>query len=412
MNPASLVLLDHVSCPFCGLLCDDLSVTGDGKTLAVVARGCDKSRVQFGQAFPANAPCVVDGNPVSLDAAIERATAILRSSTQPLLLSGGADVASMRALLALADRCGAVVDHTNEGLMRNILVLQDSGWITTTLTEIRNRADLVLCVGTDVVSRFPRFFERCGMGGGMLGDQRPAPEVIFLSATPPAGINARTIDVAPNQIAEVFAVLRALVNNKKPQRVEPQLEQLAQRIQRARYGVVVWSAADFDFSQAELTIQAICEWVKDLNKTIRFAGLPLGGNQGDISAHQTITWQSGFPLRTRFTAQGPDYDPHRYAARRLLATDAVDALLYIAEFDSNFAPPATTLPSIVLGRAGMLPPPCTVFIPVGTPGIDRSGHLYRTDNVVAVPLKKLTERGAYSAPQVLNQMTGGLACFV
>jgi formylmethanofuran dehydrogenase subunit B len=42
-----------------------------------------------------------------------------------------------------------------------------------------------------------------------------------------------------------------------------------------------------------------------------------------------------------------------------------------------------------------------VFIPIGTPGIDHTGHAYRTDSVVAVPLCKLRDSGLPSTAEVL-----------
>src|SRR5258708_5848163 len=74
-----------------------------------------------------------------------------------------------RSAAELADRCGAVLDHANSrDKFRNLLAFQDRGAITTTLAEIRNRADLLVVVGTDVVSRFPRFFERIAAPAGTL----------------------------------------------------------------------------------------------------------------------------------------------------------------------------------------------------------------------------------------------------
>ena len=46
------------------------------------------------------------------------------------------------------------------GARNNFLALQDSGWINTTLAEVKNRCDLLLVVGTDVEAFAPRFFER------------------------------------------------------------------------------------------------------------------------------------------------------------------------------------------------------------------------------------------------------------
>ena len=68
----------------------------------------------------------------------------------------------MRVLVELAERSGGIVDHANgDALFRNLRVLQNTGWISTTLTEVRNRADLLVVAGPDISRRFPRFFERC-----------------------------------------------------------------------------------------------------------------------------------------------------------------------------------------------------------------------------------------------------------
>ena len=42
-----------------------------------------------------------------------------------------------------------------------VRAMQDGGWVTATLAEVRNRADLVLFVGTDAQAMAPRFVERC-----------------------------------------------------------------------------------------------------------------------------------------------------------------------------------------------------------------------------------------------------------
>ena len=114
------------------------------------------------------------------------------------------------------------------------------------------------------------------------------------------------------------------------------------------------------------------------------------------------------PLRTRFTRAGPEYDPHRYSAQRLLADGEADALLYVAALDAAREPPVSRVPTIVLGRAGMSSPVSAVHIPVATPGIDQAGHLYRTDNVVAVRMRKLVERGLPAAHEILSQIVARL----
>ena len=54
-----------------------------------------------------------------------------------------------------------MVDNMNfKGARNNILAMQDSGWMNTTLAELKNRCDVLLIVGTDLEGFAPRFFER------------------------------------------------------------------------------------------------------------------------------------------------------------------------------------------------------------------------------------------------------------
>ena len=64
------------------------------------------------------------------------------------------------------------------------------------------------------------------------------------------------------------------------------------------------------------------------------------------------------------------------------------------------------------GRAGMtLPVQPAVFVPVGTPGIDHAGHLFRTDRVVALPLARLRNSDLPSVSQVVEAIEEALSCY-
>jgi formylmethanofuran dehydrogenase subunit B len=74
----------------------------------------------------------------------------------------------------------------------------------------------------------------------------------------------------------------------------------------------------------------------------------------------------------------------------MLAENEGDLLMWVSSFSPDLGPPATKLPTIVLGTPGLrLSQPPTVFIPVGTPGVDHAGCMVRCDNVVSLPLKNL-----------------------
>src|SRR5690606_13307899 len=151
----------NVTCPFCGMLCDDLEVARSASGgLEVIKNGCPKAVAGFsrpiGDARPQIAGCDVD-----LSEAVAKAAELIKASKRPLYGGMATDVDGVRAIMALADRTRGTVDHAlSATLDRNMNVLQSAGWIMSTLTEVRNRADVIVIVGTDVQQLHPRFFER------------------------------------------------------------------------------------------------------------------------------------------------------------------------------------------------------------------------------------------------------------
>lgn len=424
MSDPAPTSLENITCPFCGLACDDLTANVSGSAVTVRASACPLAERGF-QAPPVFAEARVRGAAQPLAKAVAEAAAILGRARSPVFSGMATDLAGARALLALADRCGAVVDHMNSrAKLRNLLAVQDGGWITTTLSEVRNRADLVVLAGTSAVERFPRFFERCVWNAETLFGLDPATrDIVYLgrgldtrAGTAPGGRAPQVLECDIPRLGEAFAAMRALLADQPLQRGEAaglpiaQWQALVGRMKAARYGVVVWAAPDLDFPHADLTVQTLAELIKDLNRVTRFAGLPLGGNDGDFTANGVEMWQTGFPFRTRFGAGGPDYDPHHHSTERLLSSGEADALLWVSSFDERRAPPAAGVPTVVLGRPGM----CferepDVFIPVGVPGLDHAGHFFRTDKVVALPLRKLRQSALPPVADVAAAVEAALA---
>jgi formylmethanofuran dehydrogenase subunit B len=180
------------------------------------------------------------------------------------------------------------------------------------------------------------------------------------------------------------------------------IDNVVERCKAAKYGVAVWAPPGLNFAQADLAVHLISEIVKHLNLTTRFAGLALGGNEGAPSAASVASWQTGFPLRLSYANGKPEYDAYRYSIGRMLAEGDGDLLVWLSSFTPDLGPPATRLPTIVLGTPGLrLSQPAHVFIPVGTPGIDHAGQMVRCDNVVSLPLKDLGRSQLPRAADVL-----------
>lgn len=416
--------ITEVPSPFCGIGTDDLSIQVDGATLKVTANGCSVNTPAFEQALADTSPRIA-GQAVSLEAATSKAAELLRNTNQPVIGGCATDVNGMRALLALADKAGAIVDNINfNAARRNLLAMQDSGWMNTTLAEVKNRCDLLLIIGTDPEVFAPRFFEHFLWNEqAMFLDSTDQREVIYLGKEPagqaavsPSGKKPTVLACADADLPDVVAVLSALVKNQ-PIRVETvgdiavaQLQTVADKLRNARYGVVLWSAGKLTFEHAELTVQTICNIVKDINmQGTRCSGLPLGGKEGDYTANQTCGWTTGYPARVNFAKGYPEYDPFLFDGQAMIANGEADAVVWVHAYNSTATPPKTHLPTIVIGRSGMtFEREPDVFIPVGTPGIDHVGHVYRMDSVVALRLKKLRDSGLPSTAAVLTAIEQAL----
>jgi len=404
MKPSNNTTLPIMHCcPACGLLCDDLSVTSTSPI--AIKNACSKSIAFFEKAL--NIPKVrprLGGKPTDLTAAVEAAANILGKSHHALFAGLGTEVQGMRAIMRLAEKSNATLDHMHsEGTVRNTLAMQNSGWQTTTLTEIKNRADVILAIGTDIVSSYPRFFEKLVLNTNNLFN-KPTPEVMYL------GLAEEAV-----KLPEIMNALNALMNAKNPLNKKPNndmiggltiatLKLILDKLKAAQYGVVVWSASALKFPQADLTVQSITQLITKLNETNRVAGLPLNSGDGDSSVNNTSVWLSGYPTRNRFVNGHAEYDAYHFSTKRQL--NSCDALLWVSTFNAH-VPPACEAPTIVIGHPDMqFEQQPDVFIPVGIPSVDHVGTMFRMDSSVAMSLKKLRKTELPSLSEVVNKIIG------
>jgi formylmethanofuran dehydrogenase subunit B len=414
-------LFENVTCPFCGLLCDDLEVERTDQGLKVRKAGCGRSVAGFERKLPEAHP-QIGGKDVELAKALHEAAKLISKAALPLYGGLATDVEGMRAAIALAERSGGVVDHAaSEAQFRNFKVLQSVGWTMSTLTETRNRADLIIIAGTDMQSLHQRFFERIvAPAESMFGVTAKKRTVVIigegLDSSAAKGVGeVVTLACKREEVGDVVGALRARLRgfNLKAKKIGgvtlAEIDALADRCRQAKYGVVVWAPPSLDFPYAELTVDQLAGLVKDLSATQRFAGLTLGGAEGATTAASVSTWQSGYPLRMSYASGAPDFDPYRYAISRMLAQGEGDLLVWIASISPELAPPATDMPTIVIGTPGIaLPKSTQVFIPVGTPGVDHAGRLIRVDSVVSLPLKDLGRADLPSVADVLSAIEAAL----
>jgi formylmethanofuran dehydrogenase subunit B len=377
-----------IACPFCGLVCDDLLL----EESRVDSRGCAKAAAGFARAA-ATREHRIAGRAASFDDAVAAAATLLAGAQQPLITGLGADIAGLRALLALADRTGAIVDRwQSSAQLDNLAVIQRAGALAATFGEIANRADVVLLLGRDPSREQPRLFERLLRNRTALY-RSAAPWLSYLgpAALAPSGI-ALDLQAPVDAVALVDAIgaLSALIRGERVAGGAAlplaALGTIAEKLKAARYGAILWEAAAFAPGEAQIAVALLLHILRFLTLTTRCVGLPLGGGDNAQGASQTMLWQAGWPGRISFATGTPEHDPWRFDAERSLAAREVDALLWVAAL-SPTPPPASAVPTVALvGPDVTLATPAAVEIRVGIPALDHAGAVVRADTVIALPL--------------------------
>lgn len=393
------------ACPACGLLCDDISADA----IARQQFSCGKAAKFYARVTTGVSPQVA-GQPASLAEAVRAAAAALKQAASPLVAGSSTDVHGARALVHLAQHTGAAMTHINaSSTLRNMKVLQHRGWQTTTLTEVRNRADVILMIGTDVVTHNTRFFDRVVWVDDAMFTDPAARKIIYLggeklSTKPgisPDGRAPEVIVCAAEHLPEVVATLRALVMDKPVTAASvagiavSTLKTLADTLKAAKYATLVWVSKDLHYDHAELTIENITETVVALNQKSRAMGLSMGGSDGDTSVNYAHTWLNGVII------DAPDWESH-------------DAVVWVNSYSPDAMPPAGTGPVIVLGAPdSQFDVAPAVFIPVATPGLDCNGQQFRVDGSVTLPLTAAKPSDLPTLSQVVAlieaQLQGDLA---
>lgn len=398
-------------CPGCGCVCDDLQLSFRDGQLQQVAPACALGEQWFRQrCVPVDSVCEIRNASAGYSEAVAAAAAILQQSDYPLIygLSRSA-TPGQRAAVELAEFLGAAID-TTASLCHgpSIMALQEFGEVTSTLGEIRNRADLVIFWGCSPATSHPRHSERYSVccSGRFTPAGRQSRKVVLIGNADEiqqwqidnqGTIPDLVIPVPAGGDFEVLGDLRLALLDPESLAGKPLLQQLDQLIHAARYGVVffgldlagnsLWGGSRTVLAGRQ-NVGALLQWVADLNSITRFTARRMR-LQGDVSgADNVLCWQTGYPFSVDFSRGYPRYNPGEYSANELLERGDVDACVLIgAETIPFFSESARrhlrSIPVILLDSPGCDPQGFlpTVRFTTAVYGIHAAGTIYRMDNI-------------------------------
>jgi formylmethanofuran dehydrogenase subunit B len=408
-------LTDYV-CTACGCLCDDLTLTVEGRRITRVEPPCPVAKRFFLKERPEPpAAALISGQPATVEAALARAAEILQAASAPLLFGlQHATVDAQRAAVALADRLGATIDPTDaHGRSQNHAAIQTLGAVTATLGEVAGRSDLIIYWNCDPAATHPRHIERIARHPYTTPGEHPTPRrviVVAPSRNATSKLADESLDLRAGGDLAALAAVRAILAAPTPEEIKiddeanverqtgatiAQWAYLAQRLKHARYAAIFYAPDKTDPAGSDAVAQSITELVRDHHRHARAVALTLGEPGNAAGAAQVLAWQTGFPAAVNFAAGYPQSLPGESTAAAMLDRGEADAAIILG---ADPLQPSTSalsagaqnhlqqIPTIVLDDQ-LTETAKQAAVALFTPafGIETAGNVFRSDNV-ALPL--------------------------
>ncbi len=412
-NESSQYIVENATCTFCGCVCDDMILTVEDNQITKAKNACVLGKAWFAEHTVEDRPfALIDGKEATTEEAVEVAAQILAEARFPLVY-GLSDTTceAQKQAVSIADLVGANIDTTTSVCHGPTgMAFQGVGESTMTLGEVKNRADLVIYWGGNPAESHPRHFTRYAVTpkGMFTPNGRKDRTVVLVDVRRTSSARAADIfiQVKPGTDFEVLWALRALVRGGK---VDPDMEEitgvsmatledLAERMKKARYGVLFFGMGLTMTRGRHYNAGALLALATDLNEHTHFVAKPTRGHGNVTGGDNVVTWQTGFPMAVNLSRGYPRFNPGEFTAVDVLAGQEADAALIIAsDPGANFPRAAIEhlrrIPTIVLDPK---PTPTTqlskVAFTTATYGINTTGTVYRMDDV------PITLRPAFPSP--------------
>lgn len=402
-------VVENATCTFCGCVCDDMVLTVQNKHITKAKNACVLGKAWFANHhIDEDMPvATVEGCPVTLQEAAERAADILAGACYPIVY-GLSDTTceAQRVALAIGDRVGACMDTTTSVCHGpSGMAFQGVGESTCTLGEVKNRADLVIFWGSNPAESHPRHFSKYSTmpKGRFVPRGRKDRTVVLVDVrkTKSAAAADIFIPIRPRKDFEMLWALRALVKGVAIDgaSIEAEtgvslrvLEDLAERMKSCKFGVLFFGMGLAMTRGKHINAEAALALATDLNRFTRFTAKPMRGHGNVTGADNVVAWTTGYPFGVSLGRGFPRFNPGEFTTVDTLSRREADAALIVAADPlANFPQPAREhlrrIPTIVLDpKLSETARNATVAFTTATYGINTSGTVYRMDDV-PIPLR-------------------------
>jgi formylmethanofuran dehydrogenase subunit B len=208
------------------------------------------------------------------------------------------------------------------------------------------------------------------------------------------------LQIRPGQDFEVLTTLRALVKGHRVARENvaetgltlEQLQDLADRMKRARFGVIFFGMGVSMTRGKHMNSAGILTLAAELNAYTKFVCMPMRGHGNVTGSDMVLRWTTGYPFGVSLTRGYPRFNPGEFSTVDLIVRGDNDAALVLG------ADPGATMPQPGIDHLARIPtivldPKVThtsrlarVHITTAVTGVSAPGTAYRMDEI-PLPLR-------------------------
>ncbi len=415
-------------CPFCGCMCDDITIVTENNKILEAKHACKIGAAKIMGHHRIKAPMMradkyANFKEVSYDEAINEAAIILANSKRPLLYGWASAFCEVHKKgILLAEELGAIIDNTASVCHGpSTLAVHEKGLPSSTLGQIKNRADVVVFWGCNPVQAHPRHMGRYSVfARGFFSEKgRKGRKIVVVDVrkTDTANIADEFVQVNQGSDYLVISALRAILSGNAavvPDNVgcvpKEQMIKLVEVLKTAKFCAIFFGMGLTQSQGRYKNIDNAISLTFELNSFTKSVIMPMRGHYNVTGFGQVCTWETGFATAVDFSRGAPYYNPGETAANDLLYRKEIDAAMIIAG-DAGAHFPANSVRHLAKIPVVQIDPywnPTTevanVVIPTAICGVEVEGTAYRMDGV-SLRYRKMIEPIHPTDMEILERMT-------
>jgi formylmethanofuran dehydrogenase subunit B len=396
-------------CTGCGCLCDDVQVQIDGSHLGQIENACAKGAAYLQAAFnpERRATSSIRGQICSPEAAIDEAARLLSKAKRRLIFGLDDSTLETQALAVdLARKLGAILDDASSfsyGPLIERIIKKDL--TTCSLSEVKDKADLLLYWGANPTATHPRHLSKYTYYA--YTEFNPAgwyPKVTLSSIdvrqTELTAMSNPAFRIKPRGDGELISGILG-----ESATTSAEAKQLAEVIKRSRFCAVFCGMGLVHSLCGEFS--SFTRMVQLLSQSMRVAVIPMIAETNMLGFNQSLHEQSSYVNQVSFA--GDVSHGRQFSILEQVNNQAADCILIVG------ADPFSTLPHSLLSKLEGVDIICLdhfstlttevsdVVIPTAVPGVESGGNIVRLDGD-SVALAEPVKNGFPTQEAILQQL--------